>query len=271
MKKRYTLISGFIVLIFITVLIFRSTGIFNPFIDILTLALRPLQEKSYFFSNSIKSYLTKRDSIDELIVDNNLLREERDKLIIEKSNYISVINELKITRQEDNFLKEKGYRGIVAKIIGRSSDSLKEEVVINLGKNNGLKEGYAVIAQNGYLIGKVVETFDNISKVRLLIDRQCEVAALIQNDTSAPGIVIGQHGLSLKMELIPQNEIITKDQIVISSGLEANIPPGLVIGTIGSISLSPGDIFQNAVVISPVRYDHLKIVSVIIPSININD
>ncbi|MFA5107381.1 MAG: rod shape-determining protein MreC [Patescibacteria group bacterium] len=271
MKKRYTLIGGIIILALIVVFLFRTSGIFNPLTDLVTVILKPIQGNTFIFSSTIHKYLEKRQSYEDLRKENESLRAERDKLIQDKSLLDSEIRELTITRQEEEFLKNKGYHGVVSRIIGRTSDSMTEEILINIGKNNGINEGYAVISQNGYLIGKVIESRDSISKVRLIIDRQSEVAATVQNDTSAPGIVIGQHGLSLEMQLIPQNEVITRDQVVITSGLESNIPQGIVIGTISSTAINPGDIFQSAVVTSPIRFDHLQITSVIIPQTIIND
>lgn len=271
MRRSYTLISVIIVLGFIAVFIFRSTGLINPLIDLATLILRPVQDKTFIFSSNIKSYLSKRKSYDDIDKENNNLKIERDILLKEKSTLQSEIRDLNITRQEEDFLQDKGYAGIVARVIGRTSDSLHEEIIINTGTDKGLENGYAIVAQNGFLIGKITESHKYISKVRLLVDRQSEVAAVVQNETNSPGLVTGQHGLSLKMQLIPQNEIITRDQIVITSGLESNIPRGLIIGQISSTALNPGDIFQNAVIISPIRFNQLQIVTIIIPDLNLDD
>lgn len=256
---------------FIAVFVFRSTGLVNPIIDVATFILRPVQDKSFLFSSNIKSYLSKRKSYDDILKENHNIKLERDLLLIEKSSLQSEINDLIVTRKEEEFLKDKGYTGVFARVIGRTSDSLQEEIVINIGTDKGLETGYAVVAQNGFLIGKITETHKYISKVRLLVDRQCEVAAEVQNETNSPGLVIGQHGLSLKMQLIPQNEIITKDQLVITSGLESKIPHGLLIGQINSTALNPGDIFQNAVITSPIRFNQLQIVTIIIPVLNPDD
>lgn len=271
MKKSYTLISGIVVLALVIVFLFRTSGIFNPVTDLVAFVLRPIQGKVYIFSDSIDKYLEKRKSVEDLRKENDSLRDERDRLLRDKSLLDSEMRDLVMTRQEEAFLTDKGYNGIVTRVIGRTSDSMIEEIIINSGTKKGVQVGFAVITQNGYLIGKVIEARESIAKVRLIIDRQCEIAAMVQNETNAPGIVTGQHGLSLAMELIPQNESLTRDQVVVTSGLESNIPQGIVIGTISSTAINPGDIFQSAVVTSPIRFDHLQIVSVIIPQLSIDD
>ena len=98
----------------------------------------------------------------------------------------------------------------------------------------------------------------------LIYDSYSRMAALIQNESQSKGIVMGEHGLSLKMELIPKNELIKENDIVVTSGLEQNIPQGLVIGKISRFLNEPNDFFQTAWLQSPIKVDNLIFVSVLI-------
>ncbi|MDP3965107.1 MAG: rod shape-determining protein MreC [bacterium] len=249
------------------VIIGHSLGILTPFGDLTAKVLRPLQGSGWPFAQQIDSWLTQRDSEDSLRSENESLKEERDRLLQENSRLLSEVSDLEITREERAFLDDKGLRYVSSRVIGRSSDAILEQVIINVGRDDGVQVGFAVTAESGFLIGKVTDVSGSIAKVLLITDQRTEIAAEVQNETGAPGIVAGQLGLSLAMKLIPQNEVIQSDQRVITSGLESSIPKGLLIGTISEVSINPGDIFQEATVSTPIDFKNLGVVSVIIPEI----
>ncbi|MBU2416305.1 rod shape-determining protein MreC, partial [Patescibacteria group bacterium] len=70
-------------------------------------------------------------------------------------------------------------------------------------------------------------------------------------------------GLTIKMDFIPQNKRINNEDIVITSGLEKNIPKGLVIGKITRINKNNNEVWQNAIIEPLADLDNLIIVSVL--------
>ncbi|MDD5567318.1 MAG: rod shape-determining protein MreC [Patescibacteria group bacterium] len=264
MKRRLYIITG-VILAVVTLLIFFGYGtIVKPFGDLFTLILRPLQGKSFPAAQAINDYLARHDKVNDLVAENENIKNDLEKLRIENSRLRSEIKDLNIIRAEQEFLDNQGYTYVTARAIGRTSDNILEEIIINVGKKEGVSDGLAVVSKQGYIIGKVVETRETISKVLLITDSRSEIAAEVQNETGAPGLIVSHLGLSLIMDLIPQNEIIQSDQMIITSGLESNIPKGLVIGRIGSVAQNPGDIFKQAAVITDLDYRRIDIVSVII-------
>jgi len=99
----------------------------------------------------------------------------------------------------------------------------------------------------------------------VISDSRSAVGAQVQNENNSPGVVIGKLGLALEMQLIPQSEEITKGQIVVTSGLEENIPSGLVIGQINEIDKKTEELFQTATIESPISLERLDVLSIIIP------
>ncbi|MBU0619941.1 rod shape-determining protein MreC, partial [Patescibacteria group bacterium] len=77
------------------------------------------------------------------------------------------------------------------------------------------------------------------------------------------GIIEGEFGLTIKMDFIPQNKRINNEDIVITSGLEKNIPKGLVIGKITRINKNNNEVWQNAIIEPLADLDNLIIVSVL--------
>lgn len=266
MSQRLLAVSGLAIIIVLFLIFFRQFFWFRPIEDLVTLALEPIQGKLYPGSQAIDRYLSKRQSLQDLETENVELQKQLETLLNDNSRLHQTLDELKMSREEREFLEKTGYQFVQGKVIGRTSDAVVEEIIISVGTSNGVREGFAVVGERGMLIGKVVEAQVGTAKVTLITDSRSEVAASIQNENNSPGLIVGQNGLSLEMQLIPQNEIVLPDQTVITSGLENNIPPGLVIGTIQTISVPPGEIFQRAGLRSLVDYQRIGIISVIIPS-----
>jgi cell shape-determining protein MreC len=67
------------------------------------------------------------------------------------------------------------------------------------------------------------------------------------------------------MELIPKDKEIEIGEVVITSGIEPNIPKGLVIGEIAEI-VEPGGGFLKTAYLKPlISLDKISIISVLIP------
>ena len=65
------------------------------------------------------------------------------------------------------------------------------------------------------------------------------------------------------MDFIAQDEEISTGDLVISSGLEENIPRGLVIGEVSKINSDSNEIWKSVVIEPLVDFDDLIIVSVL--------
>ena len=182
------------------------------------------------------------------------------------------VAELEIFEQENkelvkqlDFLSRQPYRTVTARIIGQSPDYSEHILIINRGSKDGLGTGYPVIAEEGIIIGKIVVVDRNQAKAMLLTDGHSKVAAAILNQDRTIGLVEGQYGLSLKMDLIPQNEQVKAGDLVITSGLEENIPKGLLIAKVDHLTTQTNDVFQGALLNLLVDYNKIDIVSVILP------
>jgi rod shape-determining protein MreC len=240
-------------------------GFFFPSFKLFNI-VEPFQQKFYLWAISVNSYFNK-GNYDEVYKENRRLKKENNELIIENVKltiYKSENEKLKkLMNFYDNELQNSNF--VAGRVIGKLFDN-KSILIINLGQKQNLKEGYPVVAQRGVLVGKTFEVFPNYSKVRLLTDSQSKVVAALSTNNSAQCILKGKYGLSIFLDLIPQDISITDNDIVISSGLEKNIPKGLILGKVASVEESPNDLFKKAYVIPTIAYEKLDIVSVIVPN-----
>jgi len=243
---------------------FQSIHLFKATENIITTVLKPVQTLFSETSRKIKGIFVFFKDIKKLEEKNIKLKDKIANLTVENSKLKKDIEDSQIIREELDYITKHQYQSVTAKIIGISSDEYSQVLIINKGETTGIGRGYPVIVNNGILVGKIIDTNSQISKMILLNNNHSEVSAVIQNEDRGRGIVTGQFGISLKMELIPQDQNIRKNQLVITSGIEKYIPADIIIGKIDEIMKREGELFQEAIIEPAVNYQNLSIVTVIL-------
>ena len=252
------LIAAILLLIF-----FHRLNLLKPAENVLTTIFRPMQKPLVTASNTINNFFNYFRSLNSFKNENNKLQEEINTLLVENNRLKSIIEESQILNEQLKFIQEHNLQYVSAKIIGKSPDN-PQVLIINKGQSDGLKNDLPVIIDDGILIGKIIESLSNISKVLLLTDSQSVVSAKIENENKSLGIVRGKHGLSLQMELIPLDHKVEPGQLVITSELESSIPAGLIIGRVNKTFAQKGELFQQANITPATSFNNLQILTVII-------
>jgi len=258
--KLIAIIAAVVLLIFL-----QQFNVFRPVENVIITVLKPAQEFLVKVAVRFKGgavYFKDNKDLQKNIED---LEEEIGRLTAENVRLERGIQDSEELQKQLAFITETGYQTVSSKVIGRSSDEYLQILLINKGAKDGVRKGFSVITGNGILVGKIYESLGTISKVLLLEDRHSMISALVQNESKSPGIVSGEFGISLKMELIPESDTLNKGELVTTSGSEENIPPDLIIGSISKIERKEGELFQNAVITPSVKYEDLSVLSVILP------
>lgn len=187
-----------------------------------------------------------------------------DSCLSEDTQLRLLEEENKNLRDQLNFLKILPHH-IGAAVIGRDLDPIGTTIIIDQGSRAGLVVNAPVITGNGLLIGKIARVNDTTAVVRLLSDFQSSVAATVVNRDKSLGVIEGGFGLAVRLNLIPQNEVIKPGDTIVTSGLEAGIPRGLMIGTVEVVEKKPQEPFQQAIIRPTADLEAITAVSVIIP------
>jgi len=166
-------------------------------------------------------------------------------------------------KKQLNYIEKKDMLTVGAKVIGKNIDPLGNTLILDRGSNSGITKNNPVIVGEGVMIGKIVRVEDKTSVVRLINDNQSKVASALINQSKSIGVVEGGYGISIRMNYIPQNEIIKVGDMVITSGLEENVPSGLLIGVIEAVEKEAYQPFQKAVITPSVDLTKIKQVLVI--------
>jgi rod shape-determining protein MreC len=223
----------------------------------------PFQNVGSFFgyhAGRIGSFL---GSIGRLKQENERLLEENIDLKAEVAALADVSRENAALRTERGLAPYAQFELKAAEVMGRDDVSSGGAILLNVGELAGIRKGMAVVVGKGTLIGRVVETTPLASRVLLLSDSASAVNA-VAGATEARGVVRGEYGLGLTLDMVLQSETLREGDEVITSGLGGEVPRGLLIGTITRVESSTDRLFQYATIASPIRFDRVRFVSVII-------
>lgn len=166
-------------------------------------------------------------------------------------------------RKQLAFLSAHSFVSVGADVIGKQIDPMGSTLIINRGSRDGIKESNPVIVYSGIVIGKIARVEEDMAIIRLITDNQSRIAATLMNKEKSIGLVEGGFGLSVRMTSVPQHEMIAIGDTVITSGLEKEMPHGLIIGQVESVEKEVYEPFQRAIIASPVDLQELTIVSVL--------
>lgn len=161
-----------------------------------------------------------------------------------------------------SFKQNSTNRLIPAKVITRSPDSWTSNIIIDKGRNSGVKRGMVVVTYLG-LVGKIIEVQDTVSKVLLISDPNLSVSAVVQRSRQE-GLVCGTLGSHLIMKYLPEEADINVQDTIITSGLNEVYPKGLIIGTVIDMGKEFSGLSRYAVIKPAVNLSNIEEVLIII-------
>ena len=152
--------------------------------------LQPFQSAASRIVNKIQHVWHGYIALVHLHEENQRLQEKIKQLQAKKNQYIEkslAYDRLKGTLE---LIEERSLSAIPARVIGYDPTNQTNTIVVNKGSDDGVRESWPVITQDG-IAGMTVAVSKNASKILLLIDPNCNVAALVQR-TRDQGVVGGQ-------------------------------------------------------------------------------
>ena len=249
--------------VFFLLIFLHYLRILSPVENLVIKITRPVLDTTYYFSNSIGNRYLEYKSKQDLSEENEELKSKVTDLIKEKSAYLEDREENEFLRDQLEFVNNNDYDYEVANVISKKIDNFQNILIIDKGERDGLKSGQPVLTSSGLLVGKISKVSKENSFVLLLNDDLSKVASKIQNKDKTMGLVEGEYGLGMKMQLIPQTEAVIPSDIVVTSGLEENVPVGLIIGEVETVSDEPEELFKSASIKTYVDFNKITLVNII--------
>ncbi len=264
--QRFTKTKLFKVLIVAMLLLFLISAnpynFFNPFRSIVTTVVLPFQKFFYSVSfgyGNMKDFL---GSIGQLKDENKRLMIEKQELLARNAMLSDVENENTILREQISTLPREKYDLLAANIVSQDPNGMGNWLEIDKGSDDGLSVGMSVIISKGILLGRIQEISASSSKIILLTNSKSTVNAMTSNN-GTKGIVKGEYGLGIILDMVLQTDPIQIGDNVVTSGIGGEFPRGLFVGVIQEVHNSDDNLFQQAVISSPVQVSRLQMVFVV--------
>ena len=241
---------------------FNPRGFFNPIRNIFFGVAYPFQKTFYLTGRSISNSANFFASIGNLKNENEKLIKDNNALSAVVASLQDEKNENEILRDQLKLLPRDKFDLVGSFVIGQDPQGLNSWIMIDKGADSGIRSDMPVIVSDSIIMGKVSEVLAHTSKVSLLSDSQ-SVVNVVDVETGARGVLRGEYGLGILMDMVSQQDGLNKDDTIITSGLGGDIPRGLLVGKINEVKFSSDKLFQQAIITPRIKYSKQDTVFVI--------
>ena len=159
--------------------------------------------------------------------------------------------------------KYSEYSTIPAYIINKNVSNFSDNIVINVGSNDGVEPNMCVISEKG-LVGYIVSTTDTTAKVQTIVDTSTSVSASVT--TTRDSIICKgmlDSSTTLKATYIPIDATLAVGDNVETSGMGGIYPRGITIGKIKEIVNTKNIANRYAIIETAVDFSKIETVLVI--------
>jgi rod shape-determining protein MreC len=158
-------------------------------------------------------------------------------------NYEEIIEENKRLREIFNLKEKKIITNFkVAEVIGVYPYIFPGEIIINKGKEDGIKKNMIVFTKDLFLIGKVEEVMDRYSKVVSIFNNKTRISVIL-GSTGEIGIIEGGYAPFILMKYIPYDSKVKIGDDVLTSNFSEYYFSGIKIGKVYKIIREKDSLF----------------------------
>lgn len=196
--------------------------------------------------------------------ENLMLKNEAAELREKLNTFMEAVQENQRLKELLSFKEGNAYHVVAARVIGVSPASFSRTITIGKGSADRVAKGMAVVTNDG-VVGRVLSSSSNASKVLLITDRNSDMDAVVQRSRDR-GIAEGGESDLLQLKYLPRSADAAEGDLVVTSGIGGIFKKGLVIGTVSRVDKNAGGIFQYAEIRPAVNFSKLEEVLVITDS-----
>jgi rod shape-determining protein MreC len=211
--------------------------------------------KNFFYNQSsgIQAYLWQKGSAisagNQTQINKNLLTQNQALL--------SNLADLEVLKKENEVLRQalslglnQNYELIMGRVTAKDNVRIfgvayGDSILINKGNADGVKKGFPVVLGSKILLGKVVDVYDNYSRVILLSSKDSVIDVSVAN-TDVFALSKGLGNQKITLDMFPKDKDLQPGWPVVTSALGSAYPAGLLVGTIGQISNIDSETFKKS-------------------------
>ncbi len=268
--KKLKLRFLFLFLAAVGLLVFlHNSRIIAPIEGVLQTVLNPVSSKLHVFAGKFNLLYRNQTRKGDLSSRIDYLESSLEEVTIENASLKKMEEEnIKLRQYLDFFDDHEGFKKVMANVVARevlSQEQEKSDLIIDRGSGDGLYEGLVVMDEKGAVVGKIVAVEERSSRLKIVTDQECKLAAAVLSGSRTVGTTAGNLGLTINLDFVPQSAMIKPGDIIVTSGLEPNIPSGLAIGRVTMVDKGTNQIWQKVNAEPVVDFDKIFIVAVVLP------
>ena len=162
--------------------------------------------------------------------------------------------------------KYMDYDKVAARVIASDTNNWFYSFIVDKGSEDGIQVGMNVMAGNG-LVGIVSETGKNWSRIRSIIDDNCNVSGM-SIETQDTCIVSGDLKLMkeqgvIRVEMISMDASFQDDYEIVTSHISDKYLQGILIGYIQDIKVDSSNMTKTAYLVPAVDFERLDEVLIV--------
>ena len=264
------MLIGVAIIILVVVLSYalKTNKKLNTFESIIKDTFVEVQKIFYIPFTGINNMISDYFSLRNVLKENDILKSNVDKvdsLEAENEELRQQLKKLKDELNVEHVLNDYDY--LNATVINRNPSSWYNNLTIDKGSNNGIKEGMVVINSTG-VIGKITNVSTFSSDVRLITttDSNNKISVSIISDGKKLTGVINSYDYGtkcLEIEGISNTDKVSIGDVVYTSGLGGVFPSGILIGKVSQITTDVYDLAKIINVQPSANFEDINYVTVL--------
>ena len=181
-------------------------------------------------------------SIGGLQRENKELKDQLNAALVEVASLTEMKTQNEALKRDLEFKTSTGFTLAPAMVVSYDP-SIRDGLTLLLDNSGDIKTGSAVVSQ-GFFVGRVQSVQGRLVRVTVITDSSSAIPANIMGKEYT-GVAAGQIGDGLTLDQVPQNDLVSEGQFVVTSGLHGDLPKGIIIGKVSKIEKTSGSIFQH--------------------------
>lgn len=251
----------------VVILLMHAIGFLRPVEDTVRSLFLPLARAGSYIGQAWGSREPTQKSIADFETRVHDLEARLASMSVDHVKLKALEEENRMLRDTAKFLANTGYDHVSARVIARSTDISRATILIDRGSTDGIEIGMAVVVGDGIYVGKITTLHEHVSTVTLAADPSSRVAASPIATTRLYGLIQGEGNGVARLTLVPQNEPLKANDIIVTAGTEEKIPPNLPIALVNEIQGKPTDPFKTATLEPLAHSGRLQLVAVLRPAV----
>ncbi len=218
----------------------------------------PLQSVATRVFSGIADLKNEYIALLDVRAENKQLQAQIDKYLTELGEYREGYSTYRHL-QELLALKDKlTFKPIAARVVGKEPAYWYQTLVVDRGKKDDILEGMIALAPGG-VVGQVMHTSDNYSKILLANAPSSAIDAMVQKNRTR-GILKGAGEKGFVLQYVLKTADVEVGDFIVTAGIGGVFPAGIPLGKISKIEKKQRGMFQEIEVEPSIDFQKLEYV-----------